>query len=231
MNKKILSVILAATMLLSACSGGNNSAPSENPQDNAPSVKKNISFDEVYKDIPEENYVMIFEPLSTSKIKMELGMDIPEGFDADWLSEEPNTENFEIIHLEDKKSYAFAKFYTAPANLAEFYGTDDKDKILDEMQSIYFPVMDVHDGLLKNSTEDFGYRLITDWTGKFHDDDFYFIEFADDEKGIHSMRFMTGNSKIDENYWSFEFKADIPSDNTQLIEQYRSILLSLSKKQ
>ena len=231
MFKRISLAILAATIfILNGCVNVKEPSSSVVPADEA-SVKKDVVFEDVHKRIDEAVYTMVFEPITTAKTKQALGMDMPEDFDADWLPETENSENFNIMHMADKTNYAFANIYTAPANPSEYYKTEDKDKILEEMQSTYFTVMNVHDGLLMNSTEDFGYKLVTDWTGKSGDWDFYLLEFVDEEKEIYSIRFMTGNDLIDENYYSFSFKADIPLKEKEIINSYRQILFSMREMQ
>lgn len=228
MSKKILTLLLAAVMIFTGCEkDASDSSENNLPTDGSASVKRDYNFDNVYKKQEDALYVIQYEPIHGSKCDMILGMDIIDGYDAAWLPETPQTENFYIMNEKDQKQYATAKFYTAPPDLEKFYGTSDKEKILEEMKSSYFTVADVHDGLLKNAVQDFGYRLITDWTGKFGDYDYYLIEFQDDETDKHAIRFMVGNSKLDDTYWSFEFKADLPMDNQKLIDDHRTMLFSL----
>ncbi|MEG1972953.1 MAG: hypothetical protein RR315_07290 [Oscillospiraceae bacterium] len=227
MLRRFLATLLCLSLVsLTACTTGGTKPSSEAPKSQA-SVKTEIVFSDIHKYVEDAVYTMIFEPVATAVNKSAIGMDMPMDIDANWLPETLNTENFNITDTVSKKDYAFAKVFTAPANLEEFYKTTDKDKILDEMQSTYFKVMDMHDGLLKNATEDFGYTLVTDWTGKFETWDFYLLEFIDEEKGIYSIRLATGNDLMNENYYLFEYKADIPVKQKELIEKYRSIVFSM----
>ena len=234
MNKKILTVFLAAVMVLAGC-GKENTETSEadnseiiNEQNSEASVKRDHAFSEAYKKLENATEV-VYEPVKEAKCGKVLSMDILEGYTEGAFADSENTRQFYITKNDDNnKMYSTGRFFTAPADLAKFYGTTDKEKILDEMKSKYYPVMDVHDGLLKNSTIDFGYRLISDWTGKFSNDSEYFlIEFQDDETNTHSIRFMAGNSKMDETYWIYEFRADVPIDNQKLIDDHRAMLFSL----
>lgn len=227
MLRRFLAISLCLCLVsLTACNSGDAKSNSEISKTEA-SVKSEVIFSDIHKYVDEAVYTMIFEPVAGAVNKTAIGMDMPMDIDANWLPETQNTENFNITDTVSKKDYAFAKILTAPSNLQEFYKTEDKDKILDEMQSTYFSVKDMHDGLLKNATEDFGYTLVTDWTGKFDTWDFYLMEFIDEEKGIYSIRLVTGNDLMDENYYLFEYKADIPVKEKELIEKYRSIVFSM----
>ena len=235
MNKKILTLILAAVMVLAGCGNENtekteqSESGSVNEQNVEASVKKDYDFSEAYKKI-ENSAEAVYEPVAEAKCGKVLSMDIPEGYTEGAFADSENTRQFYIVKNDNNTMYSTGRFFTAPADLAAYYGTTDKEKILDEMKSKYYPVMDVHDGLLKNSTIDFGYRLISDWTGKFGADGEYFlIEFQDDETNTHSIRFMAGNSKMDETYWIYEFRADVPIDDQQLIDNHRAMLFSLKE--
>ena len=227
MNKKIMTFILAAAMLLTSCGNGNENKESEAPVLGDADVKRDYNFSEVYKKQEDAIYTIQYEPIAESNVHLILGMDILEGYDAAWLPETDNTENFYILREEDNKMYSTSKLLTAPKDMEKYYNTTDQEKIKEEMKSTYFTVADVHDGLLNNAVNDFGHPILTDWTGKFGDYDYYFLEFIEEDLGLHSMRFMVGNSKIDKDYWSYSFNADIPLGEQQLIDDFHAMLFSL----
>jgi hypothetical protein len=235
MRRLLLVFLAAVTIILPGCGKAKSEAPGKSAptlpaSTQAQHIVSNIisgDADFVFADLDDYNFTMMYEPRPDAKNKRAFGLNIPREYDSDWLGDSQFDSNFNIFEYKTKNVLARVRVNTPPPNLAEFFNTDDPEEIRDLMRPSFFPVKDVYDGLKKAVAEDFEYDLRVDRTGRAYGWDAFYLEFFDPDTNTYALRFYTSNDIFDETFYAFEYKADIPADDTELIELARSVLFSV----
>lgn len=239
MRKKALALLLAA-MLLSACGGGQAPSSSSEP------VEHEISFGEGYEpsvidEVVGENGVMLFrqakgatftmdyEARSGSAMPAHFGLNFVGSCDTNWLGDEGLQARYDLNEF-GSDVYGSVVITTAPENPAEYYQTDDESVIKETMAAEFLNTEDTYE-LRRGEIEEKGYEIVKEGYGRafanlksWHA---YYIEFVDTDNGNRSMRLFLCNDDISEKYYSMDISVDVPQDNTELIDKFRTILFTL----
>ena len=218
MFKRLLAVGLAL-MVLAGC-GTKNRQPNDLPSEAA-----GVEFQ--FKELSEYAYTMALETSTFSNQKTMFGINIPDAYDCDFVSETELEDNYILYSSDNSEGSAAIKVTTGPNSLAEYFGSEDPKELEDLIKPVLFPTEDVHAGLVRAVVEDFGYQLVNNWTGTAFGMNAFFVEFIDEESKNHALRFFLCNDKLDENYYSLTINADLPMDDKSKIEDYKAIIFSL----
>ena len=224
MPKRSLIFLFALLFVVAGCSKPSAPAPSNvNLFDEQP-VRTDIVFE--FEDMNEYLFSMVLDPKPGALIDLSFAINIPDGLDSDWIGDTEHDAHYIIFDEKTKESLASIRINTTPSDLAAFYGTNDPDEILDNLVSKFFKAENAHNGL-RNAIEDFKYEMMVDWSGTALGYSAYYMEFIDQDSQNHALRFYLSNDKLDESFYAFEFKADVPMDDQKQIDLYRAILFSL----
>ncbi|MEG1773885.1 MAG: hypothetical protein RR320_03415, partial [Oscillospiraceae bacterium] len=153
-------------------------------------------------------------------------LNMPDGVDCDWTGDTEYDSNFKIFDSESDQSYATVRVQTAPPNPKTAFGGETPEQVAELMRPYFFPVDEIYTSYRNSVINDFKYELVVDWTGTAFGWKAYYLEFIDD-MGHHALRYYMCNDKLDETFYAFEFKADLPKDDQTLIDLYRAILFSM----
>ncbi len=246
MKLRLIALILAGALALTACKAS-SSSPAPSPSESgasgsgveplAPGEFPTLVKDGKFVFVPLEQvfpdadliFTMEYEPAATAVTRQHLGLQFPSGMDTDWLGDAGVNANYTIYDTKDREVRGTVKITTAPPDLAAQYGTSDPAEQLEMMKSSYFPAADVFTGLKKAVVEDFGYELVfaeqavaesLGWNG-------FYLEFIDRGTATRSMRFFVCNDEMNEKYYSFTANADLPVDDEEMANRYRSCLFTL----
>lgn len=238
----------AAVMMLAACSGNPNAAQSGAVSSEASSQGKfdNLIPEEdtvsdtgsrdIVKDgkicfAPIENatFTMDYEPRQGSVTAAHFGLNFVKPVDTNWLGDDGLNAMFDIHEYTDNTVYGSVKITTAPANLAEYYGTSDETIIADKMKANFFTVENYYTGYRKNVVEDFGYEIVKEGCGEAFEGGWnaFYVEFIDKESKNCGMRFYLCNDEINEKFYSMLISVDVPMDDAERINKYRGIIFTL----
>ncbi len=221
---KKIALLLSLILVFTGCNfmGGKGSGP--------------LTFGDVKTDFefptePLEDaiYSMMIEPTPKSAPKDSFLISILDGSDAEWVGDNDWASNYQIIQVDDGKTYATVKLTTTPPDLKAFFGVTTDAEVQEKLIPEIFTTEDVYTGLKKAAGEDFGYKITTDWQGNALGWKAFYIEFLDEESNNHALRFYMSNDKIDEMHVAVTINANIPADRTDLIEKYRKMIFSISK--
>lgn len=223
MLKKV-ALLLSVMLIFTGCSLGAN----KNNQ--------NLTFGDVKTDFefptkPLDNaiYSMMIEPTANSVPKDSFLISILDGSDAEWTGDDDWSSNYKIIEVADGKTYATVKITTTPPDLKGHFGVKTDEEAKNLLAPYIFPTEDVHAGLKQAAGVDFGYKITTDWSGTALGWKAFYIEFIDEGSKNHALRFYVCNDKMDEKHVAITINADIPADRTDLIDNYRKMIFSISK--
>ena len=224
MPKKLIAMIMML-MLITSCS--NSSEILTQIEEN--SVQEGIEFP--FSEMPSDAYdfKMMLEPRSDAVTKRAFRLSIPTGFDCDWVGDSQFDSNYTIYDTDTHTVYATARVNTAPPDLEEFYGTDDQESIVNDMISQFFDAENMHVGLRNNIVNDFGYDLVVDWSGTAYGMDFFYMEFIDEGTENHALRFYMSNGTFDNTFYAVEVRADLPMDDSDLIDKFREMVFTLEE--
>lgn len=232
MIKQCVALVMAMVLLAACGTAPTNSSSSisssEAISSPAPSdLVKDGKF--VFDQLEDPLFTMDYEPRGGSLVKQHFGLDFPRGTDTNWLGDSGLDALFDLHEANTDNVYGSVKITTAPADLAEYYNTDDPAQQLDQMKATFFTVSSYHDGLRKNIVEDFEYDLVVDEEGVAFEGGWnaFYLEFIDKESGNHALRFYMCNDEINEKFYSMTIKADIPMDDADNIKLYRDIIFTL----
>lgn len=234
MFKKLLSAALCVCMLAS-CGGNSASSESSIPVDEQGRVALSMDFSQKeqtdveysFQNIPDSIYTMLYEPVSSAKTQVGMGLCIPENYESDWISDSENTSSYWIYEAETEKSIATVTVQTAPADPKEYYGVKTDEEAAEMMQSTYFTAENFHSGLRTDVVDGFEYELVIDWFGKAYGMPMGYLEFIDPDTNTHSMRMCLTTESLDGSFYSFTVRADVPADDEDAVYTVRSILFSL----
>lgn len=177
---------------------------------------------------PENSiYTMLYEPLSTARVKAAFGVCILDGYESDWTSDSDFTSDYILYDGETGDVYANVSVQTAPADAKAYFGVTTDEELVHEMQPSFFPTQSFHDGMRKNIVEDFGYELVVDWTGTAFGARTCYLEFNNPDTGMRSMRFYLCNDNMSEYFYSLSIRADVPMEDEQKINDLREMIFSL----
>lgn len=229
MSKRMLATAAALMMLvLAACQNpGASSAPANQDEFSKNPVRTEVTF--AFQDMADYMCLMAIEPPYDGGNRMDMAVNIPNDYDIDALPDTEYNANYSLFHYESKKPYATIHVQTAPKDLAAHYGVQDKEKITDLMKADFFPVDDKYESLKKSIIEDFGYELAVDWTGTAYGWKAYYMEFIDKDSNNRGLRFYFGNDELNENFYSLEYKANVPIGDEKLLQMCREVIFSLQQ--
>lgn len=233
MIKKSVALFLTI-VLLASCRGvdpkpsGSDSSPdsSQSGADEVVVYVENGRF--VFRQLEDPLFTMDYEPRPESVTMAHFGLNFPDGTDTNWLGDRGFESLFDLHDIKTEKVYGSVVITTAPADLAAHYNTADAAEQLNQMQASFFTTNVYYEGLKRNIVEDFGYDLVVDEKGVAFDgwNAFYF-EFIDKESKNHALRFYMCNDEMNEKFYSFSVKVDVPEDDEENLKLYRDILFTL----
>ena len=178
----------------------------------------------------EESYVtMVYSPEEDAVLQLDIGMRLFDDFDSDdsaALSGE-QVNGYTVYYRNGGNTVATVTIHTAPADPAAYYGVSTDEEIERAMQSTFFRTENYYKGLRSNITEDFGYELTADWTGTAFGLPAFYLEYNDTDKNTRSMRMYLCTDQLNEMFYAMELKADVPADDTALLEKMRAMFFSL----
>ena len=229
--KRLAVVFLCLCLLLTACGGSTAESESESaesyelPMDFSVSELRDTAFK--FANLPDSVFTMLYEPLENANVQLAFGLCIPSGYDSDEQSSSDTTISYVIYDSETNTIFTTVTVQTAPPDIKSYYGVETEEEAINAMRSSFFTMQDRHDGIRKNIVEDFGYELVTDWTGTAYGLPAYYFEFRDPDTNTLSMRFYVCDDLINENFYAMQLAADVSADDADMIELTRSILFSL----
>lgn len=229
MSKRILAAVMAVIMLAGCqnSKGSSSSAAAGNDEFSKNPVKTDAVFE--FKDMEEYMCLMAFSPPSDSGTALELAVNIPNEYDIEETAETQYNTNYNLYHYESKKSYGTFRVQTAPKDLAAHFKTQESEKIKDLMAPDFFTTELMYQGLKNSILNDFGYELAVDWTGTAYGWNAYYMEFIDKDSGNRGLRFYVCNDEINEKFYAFEYKANVPIGDEQLLKMCREVIFSLQQ--
>lgn len=246
MIKRIFAALIAVLML-AACSGNPNAQQSSAdngsssqgkfdnliPEDDAvaDTGSRDIVKDGKICFAPVENatFTMDYEPRQGSVTNAHFGLNFVKPVDTDWLGDSGFNAMFDIHEYTDNTVYGSVKITTAPADLAEYYGTSDEKLIADKMKADFFTTENYYTGYRKNVAEDFGYEIVKEGMGQAFEGGWnaFYVEFIDKSSNNCGMRFYLCNDEINEKFYSVLISVDVPADDAERINKYRGIIFTL----
>ena len=235
MLKKLLSAVICVCMLASCT--GKTSTPAETsiPTDEQGrvllsmdfSVKEQENAEYIFQSLPDSIYTMVYQPVEGANSQVAMGLCIPDGYESDWISDGENVSNYWIYEPDTQKSIATVTVQTAPADPKAYYGVETDAEAIAMMQPEFFPADVFHKGLRSDIVDGFGYDLVIDWFGNSYNVPMSYLEFIDPDSNTHSMRLCMTTKTLNENFYSFTVRADVPADDEQAIYDVRAILFSM----
>ena len=237
MIKRVLALMLAL-MMLAGC-GASEPASSKEPvkieigpaEEYSPTVVDEVVKEGVFqfKPLNGSNFTMDYEPRQGSYVVNHFGLDFVFPCDTNWLGDEGNQAKFDL-NEKGTDVYGSVTITTFPKNYEEYYGTSDKDAVQKKLEEEFVTVADYY-AESRNAVEAAGYELVKVGVGDaFPGTDIwraFYLEYIDTDKGNCSMHLYLCNDEINEKFYSMEIKADIPKDETERIDMFRSIIFSL----
>lgn len=218
MLKRILAAGLAVLML--AGCGAKNKQPND-----LPSEASGVEFQ--FQELSKYAYTMALEPSTFSSQTRTFGINIPEDYDCDFVSETELEDIYTLYPSDHSGGTATITVTTGPNSLSDYFGTDDPKELENLIKPVLFPTEDVHAGRVKAVVEDFEYQMVNNWSGTAFGMNAFFVEFINEDDKEHSLRFFLCNDELNENYYSLAIDADIPMDDKDKVEDYKAMIFSL----
>ncbi len=238
MIKRVLALMLAIIMLAGCQSSAKPKASKEpieidigSTEGYTPTVIDEVVKDGVmqFKPLDFATFTMDYEPRQGSFVVNHFGLDFVFPCDTNWLGDEGLTAKFDL-NERGVDVYGSVDITTAPRNFKEYYGTEDIKVIAEKVASEFITAESYYNESLK-AIKDSGFEIVREGYGQaFPESDIwnaFYIEYIDSEKDTCSMRVYLCNDEVNEKFYSMEIKADVPKDETEKVDMFRSIIFSL----
>lgn len=244
MIKRFLAAFFAV-MMLAACGSNANQQSTADSSSSQGKFDNLIPEDDTVSDTgnrpivkdgkicfaPIENatFTMDYEPRQASVTKNHFGLNFVKPVDTNWLGDNGLDAMFDIHEYTDNTVFGSVKITTAPADLAEYYGTSDETELAEKMKADFFTAENYYNGYRKNVAEDFGYEIVKEGYGEAFDGGWnaFYVEFIDKDSKNCGMRFYLCNDEINEKFYSMMISVDVPMDDAERINKYRGIIFTL----
>lgn len=237
MIKRIFALVMAL-MLLAAC----GAKPSEKAEPKAtyeidlsggftPNVIEEVIVDGVFnfQRIEGATFTMDYEPRVDSYVLNHFGLDFGFPTDTNWLGDDATKAKFDI-NEKGTDVYGNVTITTAPQDLKAYYNTDDIKEVAIKVNEEFLTTEKQYE-LLKEEYADKGFEVVMEGIGlAFPEQDVWnacYVEYKNTEDNLRSMRLYLCNDEVNEKFYSMAINADVPEDDAERIEKYRSIVFSL----
>jgi len=238
MIKRVLAIMLAVMMLAGCQSSAKPKTPSEpieidlaSTEGYTPTIIDEVVKDGVmqFKPLDFATFTMDYEPRQGSFVVNHFGLDFVFPCDTNWLGDEGLKAKFDL-NEKGVDVYGSVDITTAPRDFKEYYGTEDMKTIAEKVSAEFITAESYYNETLK-AVKDSGFEVVKEGYGQaFPESDVwnaFYIEYIDSEKNNCAFRLYLCNDEINENFYSMEVKADVPKDETDKVDMFRSIIFSL----
>lgn len=232
MKRNFLLLLCCLLLVLSGC--GNNppetssSEPESSSGEKIPFTDADVQTGYAFEVTPIEQgtaEAMVFHANTRAKagylIDVLPGADfVPVGGD-DW-------EQGYYISFGEGAGGMTVSLLSCPDNAVDFFNLKDPAELPNKLLAYIFSTADRHNGQL-NAVKDFEYTLTADYYGEREGLEAFIVEFDVIEDSVHSVRFLSANDAIDEDYAGVSVRIDLPMDNREAYEGYMQMLHSLRR--
>lgn len=222
-------VLLAALVItFSGCNQEQNVPPSgeASSSQNAADIKTGQEFKPAPID-GAKSVLMDFNAAAPSKPGYTI--DMPEGAQITRVGGDGWEELYNITIAENVGTMQVS-LMSSPADPLGYFSLSDESELKDMLIAYIFPTSDRHDGQLK-AVSDFGYTLLTDHYGEREGWKAFYIEFNQDDTATRSVRFLSSNDIIGEEYTGVSVRIDLPDNETAALDSYIRIMNSIRRQE
>lgn len=235
MIKRILSLALVL-LLIAGC--GAKPAPAEKKTfeieiggDFTPNTINEVMVDGAFnfQRIEGASFTMDYEPRVDSYVLNHFGLDFGLPIDTNWLGDDATKASFDI-NEKGTDVYGSVVITTAPMDLKAYYETEDLREIAIKINEEFLTSEKQYEAL-KAEAADKNYEIVMEGCGlAFPEQDIWnacYVEYKNTDDNTRSMRLYLCNDEVNEKFYSMSISADLPEDDADRIEKYRSIIFSL----
>ena len=236
MIKRIAALVLAL-MLLAAC--GAKPVEKSEPKtfeidlmgNFTPNKIEEVLVDGVFnfQRVEGASFTMDYEPRVDSYVLNHFGLDFGLPTDTNWLGDDATQAKFDI-NEKGTDVYGSVTITTAPKDLKAYYNTDDIKEVAIKVNEEFLTTEKQYE-LLQAEYGDANFEVVMEGIGlAFPEQDVWnacYVEYKNTEDNLRSMRLYLCNDEVNEKFYSLAISADLPGDDEERIEKYRSIIFSL----
>jgi len=230
--------LVMALMLLAAC-GAKPSEPAEKKAtfeidfggEFTPNAIEEVMVDGAFnfQRVESATFTMDYEPRSGSYVLNHFGLDFGLPTDTNWLGDDATKAKFDINEY-GTDIFGSVTITTAPKDFKEYYQTENADEIKAKTAEEFLTVEKQFE-VDKAEVADKNFEIVMEGCGlAFPDQDIWnacYVEYKNTADNVRSMRLYLCNDEINEKFYSMYITADVPEDDAERIEKYRSIIFSL----
>ena len=238
MIKRIFALVMAL-VLLAACGGAK---PVEKSEPKAtfeidlsgeyiPNVIDSVIVDGVFnfQRIETSSFTMDYEPRVDSYVLNHFGLDFGYPIDTNWLGDDDTKAKFDI-NEKGTDVYGSVTITTAPRDFKAYYNTDDPKEVAIKVNEEFLTTEKQYEAFKAEIAEK-NYEIVMEGCGlAFPEQDIWnacYVEYKNSKDNLRSMRLYLCNDEVNEKFYSMAVNADVPEDDAERIEKYRSIVFSL----